>query len=377
MDEEGTFSVVSEVDDGTKQSTLQSRVSTKGHSTKPSHDTRGTRKSIGTTSKISTKSKGKRSTSTGRPPVRPASIREEAPIFSAKELLASQAAVEEPADGSKQGSKQGSKSGKTFFACGAELDTISTFSKSTYHDQTDDLPVVYREDEIEPPEDKAKVSSLLSAYLSLGSKEDLAEVVEKANAAEVAPMPSISVSAEGKSHKSRKSHRSRSKSATRSSHRNLPSQRSHRSRSTQRTRQHSIAARGTLPSQMGEELGLEDVLAVSEEEESVKSSDSGGRCRMSVQKGLRRQGSSSSTSIKRQGSSVRHGSTRTDKYGSTRTDTTEKVDNTSLTKLQNAEDAAKAIMTGAAEDCDTIDELNHVPSKASRRRRMFEEEDAT
>ena len=128
---------------------------------------------------------------------------------------------------------------------------------------------------------------------------------------------------------------------------------------------------------MGEEMGLEDVLAVSEEEESVKSSDSGARSRMSVQKGLRRQGSSSSTSIKRQGSSVRHGSTRTDKYGSTRTDTTEKVDNTSLTKLQNAEDAAKAIMAGSVEDCDTIDELNHVPSKESRRRRIFQEEDAT
>ena len=388
MDEEGTFSMVSEVDDRTKQSTFQSKASTKGHSTKPSHDTRGTRHSAGA-SKISTRSKGKRSTSVGRPPVRPASIREEAPIASAKELLASQAAADAPANGSKQGSK----SGKTFFACGAELDTISTFSKSTYHDQTDDLPVVYREDEIEPPEDKAKVSSLLSAYLSLGSKEDLAKVVEKSNAAaEAAPMATISVAAEGKSHKSRKSakskgshrsnmpsqtsHRSRSRSATRSSHRNMPSQKSHRSRSTQRTRKQSIATRGTMLSQMGEEMGLEDVLAVSEEEESVKSSDSGARSRMSVQKGLRRQGSS--TSIKRQGSSVRHGSTRTDKYGSTRTDTTEKIDNTSLTKLQNAEDAAKVIMAGAAEDCDnTIDDLNHIPSKESRRHRKLTQEDAT
>lgn len=127
-------------------------------------------------------------------------------------------------------------------------------------------------------------------------------------------------------------------------------------------------------SQMGEEMGLDDVLAVSEEEESIKSSDSGARSRMSVQKGLRRQGSS----IKHKGSSVRHGSTRTDQYGSTRTDKTEKIDNTSLTKLQDVEDAARAIMAGSVEGCDnTIGDLDHMPSRESQRHRTLTEGDAT
>lgn len=243
--------------------------------------------------------------------------------------------------------KKGSKSGKSFSACSAELDAISTFSYSTYHDQTDDLPVVYREDEIDPNDDsKGKVSSLLSAYLSLGSKEDAANVAQQANdVPHNVPPASSSVHPEDKSHYSRKSskskashrnmpsqksHQSRSRSAGRTSHRSQPSQKNHRSQS--RSRSASKLRR------VEEEMGLEDVLALSEEEISIKSSSTGTRSRMSVNKGLRRHDSS----IKRGGSSVRDGSHRTDRTTmySTQTDRTEKIDNTSITKLSYAEKAA-------------------------------------
>jgi len=261
--------------------------------------------------------------------------------------------------------KKGSKSGKSFSACSAELDAISTFSYSTYHDQTDDLPVVYREDEIDPTDDsKGKVSSLLSAYLSLGSKEDAANVAQQANdVPHNVPSASSSVNPEDKSHYSRKSskskashrnmpsqksHQSRSRSAGRTSHRSQPSQKNHRSQS--RSRSASKLRR------VEEEMGLEDVLALSEEDMSMKSSATGTRSRMSVKKGLRRQDSS----IKRGGSSVRDGSHRTDRTTmySTQTDRTEKIDNTSITKLSYAEKAAaiKQNDTYQSSDVSTLNE---------------------
>ena len=319
-------------------------------------------------SKVSARSK-KSTKSTPRPPL-PPSIRE-----GADPLQAPWSQVEPELE------KQGSKSGKSFSACSAELDAISTFSKSTYHDQTDDLPVVYRENEIESIGDKGKVSSLLSAYLSLGSKEDAANVAQQAKDVEHnVPPASSSVHPEDKSHYSRKSsksrashrsmpsqksHQSRSRSAGRSSHRSQPSQKSHRSQSRSRS---AIKLR-----RVGEEFGLEDVLALSEEEMSVKSSATGTRSRMSVNKGLRRQDGS----IKRGGSSVRDGSNRSERITmySTQTDRTQKIDNTSITKLPYAEKAAaiKQNDTNQSSVGSTQIYSDHLPAKKSRPRAMTNE----
>ena len=309
----------------------------------------GSKKSL--ESKVSAKSK-KSTKSTPRPPLPPGSREGADP---SRAPWSQEAELE----------KKGSKSGKSFSACSAELDAISTFSYSTYHDQTDDLPVVYREDEIDPNDDsKGKVSSLLSAYLSLGSKEDAANVAQQANdVPHNVPPASSSVHPEDKSHYSRKSskskashrnipsqksHQSRSRSAGRTSHRSQPSQKNHRSQS--RSRSASKLRR------VEEEMGLEDVLALSEEEISIKSSSTGTRSRMSVNKGLRRHDSS----IKRGGSSVRDGSHRTDRTTmySTQTDRTEKIDNTSITKLSYAEKAAaiKQNDTYQSSDVSTLNE---------------------